>query len=154
METLLSWQKGVKNILNNFNEEEAPKPNVQLLFWMFFLSFFLSCETLKTEQYFSIYIMMTLIAGDRASEILMRLFVNIVFSLVLHDFERKRTLREWHRHEHIILISFLNFWKMSMTVWSTGKMSRQTRDRTISIQKWNRMWMLVWECLLWWILLL
>lgn len=27
METLLSWQKGVKNILNNFNEEEAPNPN-------------------------------------------------------------------------------------------------------------------------------
>lgn len=30
METLLSWQKGVKNILNNFNEEEAPNPNVHL----------------------------------------------------------------------------------------------------------------------------
>lgn len=66
METLLSWQKGVKNILNNFNEEEAPKPDEQLLFWMFsiFLSFFLS------EQYFSISVMMTLIAGNRASEIL------------------------------------------------------------------------------------
>ncbi|XP_026137181.1 ankyrin repeat domain-containing protein 1-like [Carassius auratus] len=30
METLLSWQKGVQNILNNFNEEEAPYPNEQL----------------------------------------------------------------------------------------------------------------------------
>jgi len=56
METLLSWQKGVKNILNNFNEEEAPKPDEQLLFWMF--SFFLC------EQYFSIYLMMMLIAGN------------------------------------------------------------------------------------------
>lgn len=30
METLLSWQKGLKNILNNVNEEEAPNPDVQL----------------------------------------------------------------------------------------------------------------------------
>lgn len=27
MESLLSWQKGVKNILNNFNEDAEPKPN-------------------------------------------------------------------------------------------------------------------------------
>ncbi len=41
---------------------------------------------------------MTLIAGDRASEILMRLFVNIVFSLVSLDFESKVSSVSGIRH--------------------------------------------------------